>query len=92
MKLNNYNDNLMLEFYNRVRKCSFQQFKRYMDTCMGKSYEAGIREGESEGVFWESDEIFALLVSEGVSRRTAARIVDKLLEGSGDIENSTGTE
>ena len=92
MRITKQTDGLMYEFYDRVRKCSFQQFKRYMDTCMGKSYEAGIREGESEGVFWNSDDIFTLITSEGVSRRTAARIVDKLLEGSGDIENSTGTE
>ena len=91
MRITKQSDNLMYEFYGRVKKCSFQQFKRYMDTCMGKSYEAGIREGESEGITWDSDDLFHLFTSEGIDKCTAARIVDRLLEGSVDLENTTGT-
>ena len=81
-------DPLMYKFFDIVKKCSFRQFKDYMDRYMGASYEAGLREGEHEGITWDSDDLYELIVSEGVERKVAARIVDRIIEeGSGTHEN-----
>jgi len=69
----------MVDLFNRVRKCSFRQFSDYMTEYAFQSYKTGLIEGEHEGITLDEDELFQILVEEGLPDELANRIVDRIL-------------
>ena len=73
----------MVTLFGRMKKFSFRQFSSYMETYAYESFMMGLREGEEEGITWDSEDLYALMLSEGVESRTAARIVERMLTEDG---------
>lgn len=69
----------MIDLFGRVRnKMSFRQFDEFMQKYAQNCFEFGLREGESEGITFEEDALFDLMVEEGVEKRTAKRIIERI--------------
>ena len=69
----------MVDLFDRVRKCSFREFSDYMEMYAFQSFKAGLIEGEHEGITLDEDELFQILIDEGLPSDKANHIVDKIL-------------
>lgn len=83
-----WNERGIMEWFSKMKKMSYSQFLEKLQSYGHEAYEAGIREGESEGAWWTDEQIYRLLRSERIGEERARRIVEKLAEGPEDGETN----
>lgn len=67
--------------FKRLKKMSYKQFEDWLRAYGYANYESGILYGNENSASWFEDDIFDLLLEEGVPEETAIRIVERLVKG-----------
>ena len=67
--------------YTKVRKMSFNEFRKWLEGCAMAYFEEGLRTGEAEGAWWSDEQVYDVLRAEKIGPERARRIASRLAEG-----------